>query len=110
MRAGELRQRIKIQDRVVARNGFGEEIATWSTLATVWASIETPTGGEYQAQDRAGAAITQQVTIRHRTGIEPTMRINWNGRLFEIAAVLDDNLKREMRLMCSEVVSEERTT
>ena len=105
-----MRQRITIQDRTIARDAFGAEVETWGTLATVWARIDTPSGSEYTAQDRAGAAVTQRVTIRTRAGIEPTMRIDWGGRILQIETVLADNVGREMRMLCSEVVSEERTS
>jgi SPP1 family predicted phage head-tail adaptor len=103
MRAGELRQRIKLESKTVTRNAFGEEVATWATLATVWAKIETVNGVETIAQQQAAALLTHKITIRVYAALQPVMRVNWNSRLFDVQAVLDDNLHRQMQLLCSEV-------
>ncbi len=105
MRAGELRHQITLQSPSKTQNTFGEEVITYSTAATAWAHIETLSESEYLDQQRAGASLTHKVTIRNRSDVEPTWRVVWDARTFEISAVLSDNLGREMTLMCSEVVS-----
>ncbi len=104
MRAGELRHRIVIQQNTPTRDAFNAEVESWASWATVWAKIETVSGSEYIEQQAAGATVTHQVTVRHRAGIVPTMRVVFESRTFEITAVLEDNLNRATRLMCSEVV------
>ena len=34
---GEFRERLTIQQKDVTRNGIGDEVATWSDVATTWA-------------------------------------------------------------------------
>jgi SPP1 family predicted phage head-tail adaptor len=104
MRAGELRQRIKLESQTVTRNGFGEEVRVWATLATVWAKIETVSGAETIAQQQATALLTHKITIRTYAAIQPAMRVNWNSRYFDVQAVLDDNVHKQMQLLCSEAV------
>ncbi len=102
MRAGELRQRIIIQANRPTRDAFNAEVAAWSTFATAWARVETLSGHESITQQAAAALVTHRVTIRHRTGIVPSMRVVFDSRVFEIVAVLEDNKNRETRLMCVE--------
>ena len=103
MRAGELRHRITLQEKCVALNGFGEEVITWSAVATVWAQIETPSASEFVSQAQMGALLTHKITIRQRANIIPTMRITWGVRVFEITGVVADNLKRQIALLCREL-------
>ncbi len=105
MLAGKLRHRITIQQAAIARDGFGAEVKTWSTFATVWAQIETSSGTETIEQQQAAALRSHTITLRYRSGLKPSMRAQWAGRTFEILAVVDDNLKRETKLSCSEVLA-----
>lgn len=104
MRAGELRQRIVIQSRVVARNGLGDEVGTWSTLATVWAKVETPSGDEIVDAERGAATLSHKITLRDRSDVTELMRVAWNSRTLEITAVLRDHVGRQMVLVCREIV------
>jgi SPP1 family predicted phage head-tail adaptor len=106
MRAGELRQRITIQQQDILRGTFGEEIPTWMTLATVWAKVVTTGGTEsIDAPQVATATLTHEITIRHRTDVTPLMQVLWGTRTLTIRAVVDDNLKRSLILSCDEVVA-----
>lgn len=105
MRAGELRHRITIQRQTVTRDGYGAEVPTWSTLATVWAKVVTTSGTEaIDAAQVASATLTHEVTIRWRSDVAPTMQILWGTRTLTIRAVIDDNVKRMLILPCDEVV------
>lgn len=104
MRAGELRHRIVIQLNTPTRNTFNEEVASWSTFATLWAKVETVGGAETIDQKAAAALRSHVFTVRCYPGLLPEMRVSWDSRYFDISAVLDDNLKRETKLQCSEVV------
>ena len=43
--------------------------------------------------------------MRYLSGITTDMRVNFNGRIFEIEAALNINERnKELHLMCSEVV------
>ena len=100
MRAGELRERITIQQKTtpVARDGFGGETITWATLATVWAKVEALSGREFIGMGRQEAAGTHKVTLRERDDVTPAMRIAWGVQILQIEAVLGGTI------MCREVI------
>ena len=104
MRAGELRQRITIEQNTPTRDTFSAEVPHWSTFATLWAKIETVSGAETIEQQQATARLTHQMTIRYYPGIAPAMRVSWSGRLFDIQAVIDDNVKHQTILQCAEAI------
>jgi len=75
MRAGELRHRVTIQSKSVTFNDLGEEVITWSTVATVWAAVVPVFGTEAVDNSAREATATHQVRIRRRTDVTPVMRV-----------------------------------
>ncbi len=105
MRAGELRERVTIQQNTPTRDGFDAAIEHWSTFATLWAKVETVSGTETIDQQRAAALLTYNITLRYYPGITPDMRVSWRGSLLNINAIIDDRAGGDMKLVCSEVVN-----
>lgn len=104
MQAGRLRHRVSIQQRVEARNGYGELISTWSTLATVWGSVEPIRGREFFEAEQVQSEISTRVRIRYYDGITAQMRVLFGSRKLQILAVIDVNERhKEMQLMCKEM-------
>ena len=103
--AGWLRHRITIQDKSVARNAYGEEVITWTEVATVWAAVWPIRGREYMEAQQQQADVTHRVMIRYRTDVVPTMRITWGSRTFMIESVIEvRSARRDMELICRELV------
>jgi len=106
VRAGPLRHRINLQQAVEASNGFGDVIRTWSTVATVWASINPLSGREYLAARQAQAETTTRIQIRFRSDIDETWRVTWSGHTYDIDVVLADPMNaKHLTLMVHEVTS-----
>lgn len=99
--AGRLRDRVTILAKSVARDSYGAEVVTWTTLATVWASVESLSGREYMAAQQINAERVQRVVIRDRDDVMPHMRITHRGRTMNIDAILKRDLDH-MYLMCSD--------
>ena len=98
MRAGRLRHRVTIQRPVQAR-GEWAAAKTWATYATVWASIEPLRARETEQADRFSSEVTGTIVIRRIAGVDASMRVNWEGRIFRIVGVVDpDYRRRELQL------------
>lgn len=109
MRAGKLRQQVKIEFATETRNAMGEVVETWSALKTVWGEV-VPLMAQARESFAVGGAQVQsrspmQVRIRFQEGLSPaTNRLLWDGRLIELESVLDpDGRRRELVLMGYEV-------
>lgn len=101
--AGKLRHRITIQQRTTDQDDYGQQLDRWDDVARAWADVEPLNGRELLAAAAVQAETTHTVTMRYRSGITPQLRINYNGRLFNILNVLDDNERhRTLTLLCSE--------
>lgn len=106
MQAGRLRQRVTLQEPVTARNGYGEVITTWATVATMWAQVEPLSGREYFDAEHLQSEITHRVRLRAvRRGwtATPAMRVLYGGRDLRIVSVIDWRERHvELHLMCKE--------
>lgn len=105
MQAGNLRNRIVVQDKSVTQNAYGEEVITWTAVASVWAAIEPLMGREFMAAQQVQAEVTTRIRLRYISGLAPEMRVLFGGRVFEILSVQHVyERRRELILMCKEVV------
>jgi len=105
MRIGDLRHRITLQKAERARDSYGGEQLQWADFAKVWAAIYPLQGREYFAAQQINAEVSTKIVIRYIKGVEPTMRVNFENRNFEIISVIHvAERKKELQLMCKEVV------
>jgi SPP1 family predicted phage head-tail adaptor len=105
MRAGQLRHKVTIQTSSEAQGATGDITTTWSTFATVNASIEPVYGREFFNNRQLSAEITHLVEIRYLSGVRPKMRILFGTRYFDIEQVVNDKERKVKHiLMCKELV------
>lgn len=104
MQAGKLRHRVAIQAPATAQDAYGEAIVTWGTVATVWASVEPLRGRELMDAQQTQSEISHRVRMRGRTGVTTQMRVLFEGRAFQVEAVLNPAERGiELQLMCREM-------
>lgn len=99
-----LRHKVAVQYRAVGSPQYdpnGEVNAAWVDLfPSVWASIEPLRGRELFAAQEHAADVDVRIRMRYRAGVEPTMRVVHEGRIYDIRAVLDPELRhRELELL-----------
>jgi len=87
MRAGELRHRVILQQPTLTRDDFGENIPTWTDIATIPAAVEPNAGRRYYEALQANAEVQGVVRIRYRSDIDPTWRLSHNSRTLQIIAI-----------------------
>lgn len=100
MQAGKLNHRITIQAPVTGQDAFGEPLAGWTDVVTVWACIVDVNGREYLAAAATQNAVQTKITIRHRDGVLPAMRAVHGIHQYNIEAVLTQR-DGSLLLMCS---------
>ena len=102
MGAGTMRHRVQIQAKTVAHDDHGAPVATWTPVATVWASLEATSTREWFAAQQVQSEVTQRIRIRYRTDIDATMRVVHKGRVYDIVGILPNNRQTQCVLMCKE--------
>lgn len=87
--AGMLRHSIEWQQEQTTPDGMGGQTRAWATVATVRAFIKPTTGNERWHAMRTEANVTHRIFMRYRSDLTPAMRIVYNGRAFQVKAVLN---------------------
>ena len=92
----KLRHRLTLQAKVKTQDpDTGEELVTWSNwLADEPAEVVPLSGREFIQSAAVQASVDTRMTIRWRSGVEPTMRVVFDGSNYQISAVLPDPSNR----------------
>lgn len=88
IKAGSLNQRITFQQKSLTRNGIGEEVFTWSDVATVWAEVIPIRGREFYESAQMQQAVDMRFRIRARSGLDGSMRLLWKTEPYDIIAII----------------------
>jgi SPP1 family predicted phage head-tail adaptor len=106
MRAGELRQRITIQTKIITQDSELNAIETWTDWLTVWAEPLGKTSREFYRLSTNNTEITEVFRIRYITGVAARQRIRFKGRYLELVAdpINEDELNKSLLLSCKAVV------
>jgi len=109
--AGQLRDRVTIQQKTSVRDAQGGRAVTWDRLTTVWARVQPLRASEALQAAAVRASVLYRVTVRYRADIQPTMRLLWipfrasTAKTLEIQGVTPENGGREfLALSCAEVL------
>ena len=101
--AGDLTDRIVIEQATETRNAVGEPVLTWSTFATVWADVSALSGHEAERYGEVVGLTGHKVTIRALPGVKTAMRIIYETtRTLEIGAINEYERGWYMELICTE--------
>lgn len=105
MEASKLRHSVELQRVTVSADSHGDQTKTWTTLATVWASIEPLSGREFLQASQVMSDITVRIRVRGRTDISltPKDRVKFGTRTFDIRHIVDwGDRGVEWQLLCTE--------
>lgn len=91
MQAGKLRHVVELQRVSKSLDSHGDEVPTWTTLATVRACVWPLSGREFVAALTTQAELTARIEIRARAdlALTPKDRVKWGTRLFDIRHIVD---------------------
>ena len=101
--AGNLTDRIVIEQAAETRNSVGEVTLSWSTFATVWADVSALSGREAERYGQIVGFTGHKVTIRQLPGVKVAMRIIYEStRTLEIGAINEYERGWYVELICTE--------
>lgn len=100
---GKLRHRITIQAYTTIKNSFGEEVKVWADYAVVSASVEPMSGKELFTAQQLHAEATTQIIIRYLGGLNTSMRVVFNNKIYDILYVSNKEERNiAIYLLCKE--------
>lgn len=112
MQAANLRKRITLQQRSSSQDDYGQQLTSWTTLFTAWASIEPVSGAQLDRARSIYNETSHKVTLRWRPQLNDvrkvgSYRIMYADRIFDVGASLNlDERNRTVELLCSEGINE----
>lgn len=101
MQAGKFDRRIAVQRASKAADAFNEQIETWATLTTVWASAIPISDGERARAGEVFSSINMRFQIRYSTtvaALDTRDRIVFDGRTYDIAGVKELGRRRGLEI------------
>lgn len=104
MRAGPLRHRLRLRQPTRTSDGAGGFTTPWTTVATVYGSIETLKGRDYFDAAQANVDIEAKCIIRYGSAWAAISK-EWqiedvaSGKTFDIVSVLDAEFRTPPKRM-----------
>lgn len=100
---GAMVQEITLLAPSTVRNSETGEFGEPAEVATFFANITTLTGRELEKAQQLVEEVTHLVSFTYLPGVNSTMTLRFQGRLFQVLAVTDpDESQIELRLYCRE--------
>lgn len=84
---GLLNRRLELQAPVETPDGAGGVTRSFSTVATLWASLEPRAAREGMEADARGANVTHRIRLRFNADITLRHRFRDGGTIYRIAAI-----------------------
>lgn len=94
---GDMDSRIRVEQATTEKNAFNEDVQTWGTLATVWASKWDVSDSESIRSGEVAAQFTTRFRIHWSTVtalIDERDRVIYDGRIYEIQRVKDTGRRK----------------
>ena len=102
---GKFRHRISFQKLGTTQDELGQDVeGEWETVASAWAMIKTLQGKEYFDAASAQSERTSRFIIPYQRGIDTTMRILFDNRIFDIVQppINDDEMNKTLTIIARE--------
>lgn len=100
MQAGRLDRRIQLQSYTTTQDGYGQPVETWSTYATVWATVRDQSGREFLESAQIDGQTATMFTIRYRSDVAYQHRILYGSDYYDIRSIqYPEDRKRYVTIM-----------
>ena len=100
--ARRLDRQITIEQRTDTRTASGAVSTAWGTYLTTYAQVAYSGGKEFAAARQMHSDTDAVFVIRSGGAVTNRMRVNYQGRFFDILGVDDLSDKDRVRLICRE--------
>jgi SPP1 family predicted phage head-tail adaptor len=105
MRAGPLRHQCSVQKQTRIPDGTGGYEEGWTEIRSIWAEITIPSGRTSVVAQQVASLITVEIRVRPAADVLPGVRLVNSGVTYLVEAVLPDNERSMLRLLCSNVAN-----
>lgn len=103
MAIGTLDRRVVLQTFSASQDEYGQDVNTWTTIATVWAWVRYKSGGESVYSNKETATADCIFTIRYRSGITEKHRIVYGGVNYDILHIAETGRRKFLDITAKKV-------
>lgn len=99
--SSRLRHRLTLQQEIHTADTAGGYTRSWQDVAQLWVEIIPNTGnyqgtrGENMVLQHIQTSITHKILLRYRAGIDSSMRLVFENRIFNIRYVINSHENNE---------------
>jgi SPP1 family predicted phage head-tail adaptor len=102
-----MRHRVTLQRRATGTDAAGGVLNAWEDFATRRASLDRAAGSEVWASAQRSGRVPAVFRLRYLAGVEPGMRLVFDGRPHNILSAVDQEGRRaELVITTEELVDE----
>lgn len=108
MNIGKLNRRVSLLRAFAGRDEYGGEVVEWRSVARLWAFVAPEQGKEFLQAQQVTAETVVRIIVRYNPAITVLDRIQYQGKLYEIVGVSDENTAHKATILnCKELVNNE---
>lgn len=106
--AGEMRQRVNLQQLTETPDDYGQMVKSFATVYTCWASIRPASGRGLVNSEQLKSVVSHAIVMRYNPDLtfDPTYRITYGSRVFNIESIVNIAERgKKLVALCSEQVA-----
>lgn len=104
MNIGKMTERVAFRAPVERRGLSGEATLNWDTItATVWAEVGGLSARDIMQAQQSNVIATHRIRVRYRDDITHLHRVEWRGKIMEVASVADRGHREYLEILAREV-------
>lgn len=100
-----MNRQAQLLQRAAGQDALGQPVEAWTVIDTLWVEPRFPSGVEQLRGDANASLVRASFKVRRRQGITAGMRLGYAGEVFDIQAILPDEIERQWMFLVSEKVS-----
>lgn len=102
--AGRMNERVGLLAPTEVRSPSGEASISFTTAATVWASVTGMSSRDILQAQQADVIATHRIFIRYRSDVTYEYRLSWRGKTLEVASIADRENRTMIEILAREKV------
>jgi head-tail adaptor len=104
IRAGTLREKVKIERPLVVPDAVGGQTEGWTVVVDNWSASVMPLFGRADSETESLSAVGAYSVLLRLTSqtaeIDETHRVTWRGKVMRITGAAIDRMNASVRLTC----------
>ncbi len=106
MNPAKLDRMISLQKRIQTRNAIGEAVASWVSIADVWAERIDSNGSQVLSALANRTTISTAFRIRYRSNLSPTdLRVVSGAQTFRVTHIAEEGRRTTLALYCEDITN-----